>query len=90
MARMNVSLSEPLLQELRGLVPSRQRSAFVSRAVREKLERLKQQRAILDSAGAWSDEERNDPEVPEVDIRTLRNGWEERAQKFLHRPADNG
>lgn len=75
MARMNLAISEELLDELRSTVPARRRSAFIAEAVREKLARLRQVRAAEASAGAWSDEGRDEPEK---EIRALREGWAER------------
>ena len=39
MARMNVVFEDALLEEMRDLVPSRQRSGFIEEAVRARLER---------------------------------------------------
>lgn len=75
MARMNLAIADDLLAALETAVPARQRSAFVTEAVREKLERLQQMRAAAASAGAWSDEGRDDPET---ELRRLRAAWTER------------
>ena len=68
MARMNVIFEDALLDEMRHLVPSRQRSGFIEEAVRSRLAQLKQVRAAEAAAGAWSDEGREDPsrEIEEV------------------------
>jgi len=60
-ARMNVAFSDTLVNELRHLVPVRQRSEFVEAAVREKLDLLRQRRAVAD---------------PEREIRKLRRAWD--------------
>lgn len=70
--RMEVSLAESLVEELRRTVPARQRSRFISEALREKLDRLKQERAVRAAAGLWSAEGRREAEV---EVRTLRDAW---------------
>lgn len=79
MARMNVSLEDPLIEELRHIVPTRQRSRFISEAVREKLNRLKQERAIQAAAGLWASDDRASVEE---EIRTVRGTWEHRSERF--------
>jgi metal-responsive CopG/Arc/MetJ family transcriptional regulator len=54
MLRINVSFKEPLVEELRRFVPRRQRSQFISEAVQEKLDHLKQEQAVRAAAGLWS------------------------------------
>jgi hypothetical protein len=61
MARMNVVFEDALLDEMRDLVPSRQRNAFIEDAVRARLAQLKQVQAAEAAAGAWSSEGRGDP-----------------------------
>ena len=77
MVRLNVSLKESLVADLRRTVPTRQRSRFISEALREKLERSAQERAVRAAAGLWSPEGRSDPEV---DVRALREGWRGRTK----------
>jgi len=60
MTRLNVSMNDTLVSQLRRAVPTRQRSRFISDAVREKLVRLEQQRAVRRAAGAWSSEGRDE------------------------------
>ncbi len=79
MARMNVSFKEPIVEELRRLVPRRQRSRFISEAVQEKLDHFKQEQAVRATAGIWSSESRGDPEE---EIRALRGAWQDRAVRF--------
>ena len=79
MVRMNVSLDDPLVEELRRTVPVRQRSRFISEAVREKLNRLKQERAVRTAAGIWSSEGRG---CPEDEISSLRSKWSQRTDRL--------
>jgi hypothetical protein len=76
MTHMNVSLAEALAEELSHLVPRRRRSAFVAAAIAEKLARERQARAVAETAGAWSNQDRDDPDA---DLRALREGWSERS-----------
>ncbi|MEE8587368.1 MAG: hypothetical protein V3T83_21215 [Acidobacteriota bacterium] len=82
MARMNVSFKEPLVKELRRFVPRRQRSQFISEAVREKLDHLKQERAVRAAAGLWSSDGRIDPDE---EIRGLRGAWKDRQERLEDR-----
>lgn len=73
MARMNVVFKDSLLEEMRELVPVRQRSEFIEEAVRARLAQLRQLRAIQDAAGVWSNEGR---EEPSRSIRETRQAWD--------------
>jgi Arc/MetJ-type ribon-helix-helix transcriptional regulator len=75
MARMNVVFEDALLDEMRNLVPSRQRSGFIEEAVRARLAQLKQVRAAEAAAGAWSNQGRRDPSD---EIEEGRRAWESR------------
>ena len=75
MVRLNVSLRESLVADLRRTVPTRQRSRFISEAVREKLDRGAQERAVRAAAGLWSPEGRSDSDS---DVRALREAWKGR------------
>jgi metal-responsive CopG/Arc/MetJ family transcriptional regulator len=75
MARMNVVFKDTLLEEMRELVPVRQRSEFIEEAVRARLAQLRQIKATEAAAGAWSNEGR---EEPSQEIRQLRSTWEAR------------
>ena len=61
MTRVTVVFEDTLLQEMRDLVPSRQRSRFIQEAVRARLTQLRQIQAAEAAAGAWSGEGRGDP-----------------------------
>ncbi|HEX3554576.1 MAG TPA: hypothetical protein VIA62_15245 [Thermoanaerobaculia bacterium] len=65
--------NDALLDEMRHLVPSRQRSGFVEEAARARLEQLKQVQAAEAAAGAWSAEGREDPSR---EIEESRRAWE--------------
>jgi Arc/MetJ-type ribon-helix-helix transcriptional regulator len=84
MARMNVVFQDDLLDEIRHLVPSRQRSGFIEEAVRARLAQLKQVRAAEAAAGAWRGEDRQDPSQ---EIEEERRAWEERRQRIEPDPA---
>ena len=79
MARMNVVFEDTLLEEMRELVPSRQRSGFIEEAVRARLALLRQIRAVEAAAGAWTSEGRGDPSQ---EIEELRHtAWEDRQRR---------
>lgn len=78
MARMNVVFEDELLQEMRELVPVRQRSEFIEEAVRLRLAQLRQIRAAKAAAGAWSGEGRGEPAE---EIAQGRRAWEERQER---------
>ena len=78
MTRMNVSFRDSLARELRQWVPTRQRSQFIAEAVQDKLNLLKQERAVRAAAGSWSSEGRSDPEQ---EIRTIRAAWQDRQER---------
>ncbi len=79
MARMNVVFEDELLQEMRELVPVRQRSEFIEEAVRLRLAQLRQIRAVEAAAGAWSGEGRGEPSQ---EIEEVRRHWEDRRGRF--------
>jgi hypothetical protein len=72
---MNVVFKDTLLEEMRELVPVRQRSEFIEEAVRARLAQLRQVKAAEAAAGAWSNEGRQDPSQ---EIRQLRSTWDTR------------
>jgi len=79
MARMNVIFKDELLEEIRELVPVRQRSEFIEDAVRDRLALLRQERAVRAAFGAWSEQERLSPEK---EIRQSRETWAERQSRL--------
>jgi hypothetical protein len=78
MARMNVVFEDELLQEMRELVPVRQRSEFIEEAVRSRLAQLRQIRAAKAAAGSWSGEGRGEPSE---EIEDGRRAWETRQRR---------
>jgi metal-responsive CopG/Arc/MetJ family transcriptional regulator len=85
MARMNVVFEDTLLDEMRDLVPARQRSGFIEDAVRARLAQLKQVRAAEAAMGAWSNEGRKDPSEA---IEEGRRAWESRQPEIERGSAD--
>lgn len=79
MARMNVIFKDDLLEEIRELIPVRQRSEFIEEAVRTRLALLRQERAIRAAFGAWSEEGHSDPAE---EIRQSRERWGDRLRRF--------
>ena len=73
MTQVAIPLDDPLMNALQRLVPEDKRSQFIVDAVREKLDRLEQGRALRAAAGSWSGEGRPDPSDA---IRALREGWQ--------------
>jgi len=69
----NFLLPEDLLEELKSTVAKRQQSKVVAEALRKELKRLKLEKALHSSFGAWKDKDH--PELKEgtdVFIRKLR------------------
>lgn len=77
--KITVTLPSPLLARLDELVPSRQRSTFIARAIQEQLALLEQIAAIDAAAGAWRDEaypELADDAAMDAWLTHLRRGWQ--------------
>ena len=55
--KITLSLPMSLVEQLKALVPSRKRSAFVAEALRERLEEEETQKVLKETFGAWSDED---------------------------------
>ena len=64
--RLNISLSENLFQELNNEVKSRQRSRFISNAVRESLKKKKEQKLAAEYKEAAQDIRRINQELEGV------------------------
>lgn len=62
----NFILPDDLIDELRANVPKREQSKVAAEAIRKELKRLKLQKAIQTSFGAWKDEDH-----PELKAGTL-------------------
>jgi hypothetical protein len=76
--RINVSLPDPLLKDLRELIPPRERNQFIVELIEREVRRRKLLEALEISAGAWSDEDHPDlMTVEDVNryVRRLRDGW---------------
>ena len=58
--RTNVTLPTDLLKEIDHVAGARRRSAFLTEAAREKLARLRFDRAATRAFGAWRDKEHSD------------------------------
>jgi hypothetical protein len=58
--RMNLYISKPIADELRRLIPARERTQFVEDILARELRRAKLKQAIENSYGAWSDEDHPD------------------------------
>jgi len=83
--RINVIFPEDVLKELRRLVPSKQRSRVIVEATAERLALLRQQEAVKEAAGTWSDEDY--PELnTEADLERwvaeIRGPWQTRQRLF--------
>ncbi len=83
--RINVILPKELAEELRTMVPARQRSQVIAQALAEKLKRLRQTEAIRQAAGAWRDEDHPDLmayEDYEVWKQRIRGGLNDRLRRL--------
>ena len=58
--RLNLYLTKPVADELRRLVPPRERTRFVEEILARELRRRKLKAALKASAGAWKDEDHPD------------------------------
>lgn len=69
----NFLLPEDLIEELRKSVPRREQSKVIAEALRKELKRMKLQKALQTSFGAWKDEDRPElQEGTEAFIKSLR------------------
>jgi len=58
--RLNLYLTKPLADELRRVIPARERTRFVEEVLARELRRRKLKAAIEASAGAWKDADHPD------------------------------
>jgi len=83
--RINVIFPEDVLQELRRLVPPKQRSQLIVKATAERLALLRQQEAVKKAAGTWSDEDypelKSDADL-ERWLAEIRHPWQARQRLF--------
>jgi hypothetical protein len=78
----NFLLPEDLLDDLRKTVSPRQQSKVVSEALRKELKRIKLEKALQTSFGAWKDKDH--PELKkgtDAYIRTMRRSTRMKAAK---------
>ncbi|KKQ78353.1 MAG: hypothetical protein UT02_C0070G0008 [Parcubacteria group bacterium GW2011_GWC2_38_7] len=69
----NFLLPEDLLEELKSTVAKRQQSKVVAEALRKELKRLKLEKTLRDSFGAWKDKDHPElKEGTEAFVRKLR------------------
>lgn len=77
--KITVTLPVPLLERLDTITSSRQRSAFIAKAIQEQIAMFEQMQAVDEAAGAWRDEDY--PELSNDDaidawLLELRQGWQ--------------
>ncbi|MDO9129800.1 MAG: hypothetical protein Q8N45_10580 [Anaerolineales bacterium] len=58
--RLNLYLNKPLMDDLRRIIPARERTRFVEEVLARELRRRKLLKAIESSYGAWKDEDHPD------------------------------
>ena len=76
--RINVTFPASLLDELRRIVPVRERNRFIVEATERELRRQRLLKALRESGGAWREEDHPDlhtPEDVERYIRRMRETW---------------
>ncbi|HRQ41716.1 MAG TPA: hypothetical protein PLD25_27665 [Chloroflexota bacterium] len=76
--KVTVTIPAELLAQLDARIPSRQRSSFITTAIKTQLALVEQQAVLEEAAGAWT--ENNHPDmVSETDIdhwlNHLRHSW---------------
>ena len=55
--RMNLYITKPLMDDLRRLIPARERTRFVEEVLARELRKRKLKEALEKSYGAWKDED---------------------------------
>lgn len=91
MRKVTVTLPVSLLARLDDKVPSRRRSAFIVRAIKERLAILEQAAALEESAGAWRDEDYSDVATEEEInqwLAELRGSTDERLTELSLEPKE--
>ena len=78
--RLNLYLTKPLADELRRLIPARERTRFVEEVLARELRHRKLKAALKASAGAWKDEDH-----PELATFDDVNHWIEEGRKSFTR-----
>jgi len=72
--RLNLYLTKPLADELRRVIPARERTRFVEEVLARELRRRKLKEAIKNSYGAWKDEDHPELATPEDIDRWIEEG----------------
>ncbi|MCL0098338.1 hypothetical protein M1O16_00510 [Dehalococcoidia bacterium] len=83
--RINVIFPKDVLNELRRLVPSKERSRVIVEATAARLALLRQQEAVKQAAGTWSDEDYpqlNSESDLERWVAEIRGSWQTRQRLF--------
>jgi hypothetical protein len=78
--RFNLYLTKPLADDLRHLIPARERTRFIEEVLAHELRRRKLKAALKASAGAWRDEDH-----PELGTFEDVNHWIEEGRKGFTR-----
>jgi hypothetical protein len=78
--RMNLYITKPLMDDLRRLVPARERTRFVEEVLARELRKRKLKEALEKSYGAWKDEDH-----PELATFEDVNRWIEEGRKGFTR-----
>ena len=78
--RMNLYITKSLMDDLRRVVPPRERTRFVEEVLARELRRLKLREAIKNAYGAWKDEDH-----PELATFEDVNRWVEEGRKGFTR-----
>ncbi|MBU4225248.1 MAG: hypothetical protein KKC71_05450 [Chloroflexi bacterium] len=72
--RLNLYLTKPLMDDLRRIIPARERTRFVEEVLARELRRRKLKAAIEASYGAWKDEDHPELATPEDIDRWIEEG----------------
>ncbi len=72
--RLNLYLTKPLADELRRVIPARERTRFVEEVLARELRRRKLKEALKNSYGAWKDEDHPELATPEDIDRWIEEG----------------
>jgi len=78
--RLNLYLTKPVMDDLRRIIPARERTRFVEEILSRELRRRKLKEALKESAGAWEDEDH-----PEMATFEDVNRWIEEGRKGFSR-----
>jgi len=72
--RLNLHLPKDLLDDLRRIIPARERTRFVEEVLARELRRRKLLETISASAGAWSDADHPELDTPDKIERWIAEG----------------